>query len=156
MLVVFIISTVVLGILVGLQAYYLWKFVKIIMIFEDDLGEAIEGMNDVEDVIGNVLEMQMFFDSPEVKHSVQGILEQIRLCRLTIQKVISHFTERSKRQYTTLWEDAGEEPEDDFDYIPRLPGQPPNTPNPMEQIYREGLMLDARHSRNRNRNRNRK
>lgn len=143
MLVAFIISTIVLGVLVGIQAFFLWKFAKIIMIFEDDLAEAIEGMNDVEDAINNVLEMQMFFDSPEVKQAVQGVLEQVRLCRLTIQKVISRFTERSKRQYLTIWEEAEDEPEDDFDDIPRLPGQPPGTPNPMEMIRREGMVLDV-------------
>ncbi len=144
MLTVFVISTIILMVLVGAQAYFLWKFAKIIMIFEDDLTEAIDSMNNVEDAISGVLEMQMFFDSPEVKQAVQNVLDQVRLCRLTIQKVVGRFTERSKRQYITVWEEKEEfDHEEEYENIPRLPGQPPGTPNPLETIRKEGMVLDV-------------
>lgn len=141
----FLITTIIFGILVVVEAYFLWKFAKIIMIFEDDLSEAIEATNAVEDAIKQVLEMQMFFDSPEVKQATQNILEQVKICRIIIQKVIGRFTQRSKRQYITLWDIEEDDHEDGWDeeYIPKLPGQPPGTPNPMELIYGEGTVLNV-------------
>jgi hypothetical protein len=141
------ISTVVLALLLFVMCFFLWKFAKIIMIFEDDLSETIESLNEVEDAINGVLEMQMFFDSPEVKKAVQGVLEQVRLCRITIQSVVQRFTARSKREYVTIWDKTPEPESLPEDYIPRLPGQPPGTPNPMEVIQREGIVLDVGRTR---------
>jgi hypothetical protein len=123
--------------------FFLWKFSKIIMVFEDDLSEATNSLNEVEDALKAVLEMQMFFDSPEIKQAVQGVLENVKLCRLTIAKVVQRFTARSKRQYVTVW-DLEEPGYDSEQPTPRLPGQPPGTPNPLEAIRREGMVLDVR------------
>lgn len=121
------------------------------MIFEDDLSEAINSLNEVEDSINKVLSMQMFFDSPEVKQAVQKVLEQIKLCRLSMQKVVQRFTARSKQQYVTVWEDTPTQEEilEQFEEMPRLPGQPSGTPNPLEAIRREGIVLDVGRTRKR-------
>jgi len=128
--------------------YFLWKFAKIIMIFEDDLDDALEGLSSVENSIGEVLGIQMFFDSPEVRKSVQIVLEDIKLCKGTMNGIIHKFTARSKRKYVTVWEE-GEEGSTDIQAqqlsMPRLPGQPPGTPNPLEELQREGMVLDVRH-----------
>lgn len=146
----FITTILLLGLLIT-ASFYLWKFAKIIMIFEDDLSEAINSLNEVEDSINKVLSMQMFFDSPEVKQAVQKVLEQIKLCRLSMQKVVQRFTARSKQQYVTVWEDTPTQEEilEQFEEMPRLPGQPPGTPNPLEAIRREGIVLDVGRTRKR-------
>jgi len=127
--------------------YFLWKFAKIIMVFEDDLDDALEGLSSVENSIAKVLDMQMFFDSPEVRKSVQIVLEDIKLCKGIMNGIIHKFTARSNHKYITTWE------EEQFTDIqaqqrlsmPRLPGQPPGTPNPLEELQREGMVLDVRH-----------
>ena len=115
----------------GLSCFFLWKFAKIIMIFEDDLSEATNNLNEVEDALEGVLTMQMFFDSPEVKQSVQSVIEQVKLCRISISKVVERFTARSKQQYTTVWVEG----EADLKpRVPVMPGQPPGSINPLETI----------------------
>jgi len=124
-------------------SYYLWKFVKIIWVFEDDLSETLEALGDVESAIADVLKMSLFYDSPEVRKTVQAVLDEVTLCRAVINKVVQKFIERSKQKYVlTVWDDM---PHEEQQAIPRLPGQPPGTPNPLETIQREGMVMDVRH-----------
>jgi hypothetical protein len=74
----------------------------VILVFEDDLSECIEALNDVDDSMETVLQMQMFFDSPEVQAAVTEILENIRMSRLRVQHVAERFTKRSKRRFELI------------------------------------------------------
>jgi len=142
---------VVIGLLAAsllVSLYFLWKFVKIVMIFEDDLSAAIDALNSVEDTIDSILNMQLFFDSPEVRQVAQGILEEIRLCRAAIGKIVQRFTARSKQQFVTIWDEPEIEVQERRS-VPMLPGQPPGTPNPMEMIRQEGIIFDARYEKGR-------
>lgn len=135
--------------LLGAATFFLWKFVKIIWVFEDDIAETLEALGDVESAISDVLDMALFYDSPEIRKTVQGVLDEVTLCRAVVNKVIQKFTERSKQKYVlTVWDDM---PYDEYQQqeIPRLPGQPPGTPNPLETIAREGMVLDVRHQKRR-------
>lgn len=127
----------------GFAAHYLWKFAKIIMVFEDDISETLDALGAVENAIIGILQMQLFFDSPEVKKAVQNVLEEVKLCRGVINQTIGRFTERSKQKYVLVRDD------DSFQQqmIPRLPGQPPGTPNPLEALQSEGTLIDVRHQR---------
>jgi len=140
--------TVFLTISLVFATIFLWKFAKIIMIFEDDIDETLESLNNVENSMSEILNMQMFFDSPEAKNSVQGALEEIKLCKGVVNKIIHKFTARSKRKYVTVWENpeyfSGQQQQEE-EFLPRLPGQPPGTPNPLETLRREGMILDVRH-----------
>jgi len=112
--------------------WFLLKFSKIIMVFEDDLGEAIGALNSVEGGLEQILEMKLFFDSPEVRSAIDGALGEVKLCRMVINKLIKRFTERSKEQFVLIIDEAdGPPPQQQF---PVLPGQPPGTPNPMRTI----------------------
>lgn len=147
MLVFFLICVILLlATLLGISGYFLLKFSKIIMVFEDDASEAIDTLNNVEDTIKNVLNMQIFFDSPDVRKEVEKILEDVKICRLSIGEIISRFTARSKQQYYFVEFDE-EVPLLHHRPIPRLPGQPPDTPNPLEILQNEGMILDVRHKR---------
>lgn len=124
--------------------YFLWKFAKIIMVFEDDISDTIRTLNEVENTVKNVLEMEIFYDSPEVRLEVDKILDEVKFCRVEVARLIDRFTARSKQQYYFVEEEEQQhflqEPQN---MIPRLPGQPPDTPNPLEVLQKEGMILDA-------------
>lgn len=69
------------------------------MVFEDDLGEAIEAADQTDEALNNLLQMPMFFDSPEVKKQVNEALEAVRYLQLRIRQTSLTFTERSKQKY---------------------------------------------------------
>lgn len=137
---------VLLATALGFSIRYLIKFSRIIMVFEDDISDTINALNDVEDTISNVLKMQIFYDSPDVRKEVDKILEEVKVCRLSVNGLIERFTARSKQQYYFL-EQEQESITHDERVIPRLPGQPPDTPNPLQMLQNEGIILDVRHQR---------
>jgi hypothetical protein len=126
--------------------YFLWKFAQIILVFEDDLSTAINNLNDVEDKMMAIIKMQMFFDSPEVKQKMDAVLDQVKICRVEIQAIIQRFTERSKQQYTTVWEEPPEDYEEQMATIPQMPGQPPGSPNPLDIIGRDQFVMGTARS----------
>lgn len=69
------------------------------MILEDDLSEAIEKLNSAEETMNNLLNMRLFFDSPEVKNAVQACLDEVKLTKFEINKLAQKFVERSKQKY---------------------------------------------------------
>jgi len=134
---------VLLFVALAFAVHYLWKFAKIIMVFEDDINDTLNALGAVETAIVGVLQMQLFFDSPEVKKAVLNVLEEVKLCRGVINQTIGRFTARSKQKYVLIREDDSFEQQE----IPRLPGQPPGTPNPLEMLQSEGTLIDVRHQR---------
>jgi len=92
--------------------YYLWKFATIIMVFEDDLEDSLEAMNNVDNTIKSLLEMQLFFDSPEVKEAVKNILDEVTLTRSILNLTIKKFTDRSTQKYITVWDDDDDSDDD--------------------------------------------
>jgi len=135
-----------LAVTLGFSVYYLIKFSRIIMVFEDDISDTVSALNEVDDTINGVLQMQIFYDSPEVRKEVDKILEEVRICRVKIFGMIERFTARSKQQYYFI-NDNTEIPTRDERIIPRLPGQPPDTPNPLQMLQNEGIVLDVQHQR---------
>lgn len=75
------------------------------MVFEDDLEESMEAMNNIDKSMKGLLEMQMFFDSPEIKNAVRGVLEEVTLTRAILNLTIRKFTDRSKQKYITVWDE---------------------------------------------------
>jgi len=69
------------------------------MILEDNLSEAIETIENAEKTMDRLLNMRMFFDSPEVKNVVQSCLEEVKLAKFEVNKVAQRFVERSKQKY---------------------------------------------------------
>lgn len=137
---------VLLSVALGFSVRYLYRFSQIIMVFEDDLSDAINSLNMVEDTMENVLKMQIFYDSPDVRKEVDKILEEVKVCRFSINGLVQRFTARSKQQYYFIDENS-ELPTRGERVIPRLPGQPPDTPNPLQMLQNEGIILDVRHRR---------
>ena len=88
--------------LIAILTYVLYKsyhLARTVMILEDDLSEAIEKLNSAEETMNNLLNMRLFFDSPEVKTAVQACLDEVKLTKFEINKLAQKFVERSKQKY---------------------------------------------------------
>lgn len=83
-------------------AYYVKKFATLIMICEDDYGDVIETLIATEKSIEKILSLQLFFDSIEIKHSVDAIMDDVKANRIDIVRMAERFVERSQQKYETV------------------------------------------------------
>ena len=83
-------------------SFFAVRWAKIIFILEDDLTEAIQIHERTVQVFEELLKMQLFFDSPEVKVVVNEALDSVKTCQLATQKLIQNFTQRSKQKYIRI------------------------------------------------------
>jgi hypothetical protein len=102
-------TIVVLLSLLGVACFYLYRFVMIIMILEDDFSQVIDSLNNVENSVNGVLEMKMFFDTPEVQHLVRGVMDSVRMAKFDLNTMIKKFVDRSKQKYIIIEEDEEQE-----------------------------------------------
>lgn len=85
--------------------YYLWKFVRIIIILENDFTEATETLQNAEQTLKACLDLPMFFDSPEVQRVTVQALDSIKIAKVAVAGLVRKFTERSKQKYIEVIED---------------------------------------------------
>jgi len=78
-----LIIIVILLILLGLSLYYNYKFGLIIIRAEDSIEECLDELDERYKVVSKILEKPIFFDSIEVRQTVQ----EIRLSQEIILKV---------------------------------------------------------------------
>ena len=86
----------------SLTIYQLLKLARIIMIFEDDLGDSIDALRQSEKTLDDLLKMQLFFDSKEVKFAVMEAMQDIKLAKMSVTGLIRKFTQRSKQKYVSV------------------------------------------------------
>lgn len=79
--------------------YYLYRFMNIILIFEDDLEITLETLKECEESLQNILSLRLFFDSEHVRPVVETAREEVQLCRVKVRQMAQRFVERSKQQY---------------------------------------------------------
>ncbi len=97
-----IILLIICLILISILTYVLYKsyhLARTVMILEDDLSDAIEKINFAEETMDNLLNMRLFFDSPEVKNAVKACLDEVKIAKFEINKLAKKFVERSKQKY---------------------------------------------------------
>lgn len=120
---------------IGILAFYLKKFATIIMICEDDYGATIDTLLKTEKSIEKILSLELFFDSIEIKRSVENILDEVRANRIEIIQAAERFVEKSQQKYEIV--DEGEipngmpMPEEIF-----ITPKPPINPKGQHIIYR--------------------
>lgn len=102
-----------IGLLVGLgfAGFYLWRFSSILMILEDDFSEAVESLELVETSLDKILKMQLFFDSKEVKLVVQESMAELKAGKVSVNRLIQKFVDRSKQKYVVIQEEDVPPPE---------------------------------------------
>ena len=82
--------------------YFLYKFSKIILTFEDDITEVVISLTNVEDSMKNIDNIKMFYEDNTIQNVVNEILDDVRLLRFYINLMIKRFTDRSKQRYETV------------------------------------------------------
>jgi len=65
--------------------YYLWKFSNIILRVEDEVETALDVLDERYRSISKVLEIPIFFDSPEIKR----VVDDVKVSRDSILRVAS-------------------------------------------------------------------
>lgn len=99
MVALLIILCISLSIALATVLFYAIRWARIIFILEDDLEEAILVHQRTIEVFDSLLNMQMFFDSPDVKSAAVNALENVKMCQIATQRLIYNFTQRSKQKY---------------------------------------------------------
>ena len=98
-----------LTLVIGVLSFYLWKFAKIIIILEDDLGNAIQSLEEVETSMQNIIDMKLYFDTPEVQQLVSHVMDSVKLSKFSVNKMIKNFTDRSKQKFIMVLEEEGDQ-----------------------------------------------
>lgn len=102
MIALLIIICLLLTALLAVSFIYLWRFSKIILVIEDDFSEAVEALQESEDLITECLEQPMFFDSPDLQRRTIEALDGVKASRIVIAKLIDRFTQLSKQKYIVI------------------------------------------------------
>lgn len=83
----------------GVATFYLYRWTNIILMLEEDLSEAAEVHERSVGMFDKIINMPLFFDSPEVRPILEEALNDVKVCRMATQKLVNTFTARSKRKY---------------------------------------------------------
>ena len=98
-IVLFLLVSLVTNVVLG---WYLFKFIKIIMTFEDDLADAQEALKTVETALGKLEEIKMFYEDDTIKDFVSEVLDYVKIARHYVNWMSKRFTDRSKQRYVTV------------------------------------------------------
>jgi hypothetical protein len=135
--------------LLGILGWQTWKLARIVLIFEDDLNNAIEALGEAKESLGAVAEMKLFFDSDEIQHVVSEAMESLRMAEFKLNQTIQAFVDRSKQKYIIVVENEEEDPQHEEGQrleVPQAFAGPPPT--------KEGTIANVRSSRPRQQGRN--
>jgi len=94
---IFVICILILCLTVSI--FYLIRFARIILAVQETLEEAIQNFEKAEQALKGLLEMQLFFDAPEVRFVTKNALVDVNLALVAVRKSIRNFTKLSKQQY---------------------------------------------------------
>lgn len=95
--------------LLSTSLFFLWRFSNIIMVLENDLGQATQALEEVAESMQQIIEMKLYFDTPEVQQLVSHVMDSVRMAQFSVNKMIGNFTDRSKQKFIMTIE---EEPDD--------------------------------------------
>lgn len=103
-----ILLILLLSVLLGLASFYLWKFVRIILILETDFSKATEVLHDSEKTMEELIALPLFYESPEVQQAANEALKSVKSSKVAIGGLVHKFTQRSKQKYVELVEAPSE------------------------------------------------
>jgi len=81
--IVFLLLLIIIFTLFAITAFYLFRFSMIILKVQDSLEECIENLEQRQQAISKILEIPLFFDSPEIRR----VLEEIKASKNEIINV---------------------------------------------------------------------
>lgn len=88
-----------LFILVGVLAFYLYRFATYVIAIEDSLNEAIRIHKEVTELFVAVTETPVYFDSLEIRRLYDELMNKLKICAISTQRVVDVFTNLSKKRY---------------------------------------------------------
>lgn len=106
-----IILYLIIVVLVGLVVFLgknLYKFAKIIMVFEDNMSSVIDSVAEAEKSLDTILELKLFFDSPEIQQIITQTKETIGYSKIKINAAAARFLELSNNKYVSYVEEDAE------------------------------------------------
>ena len=80
-------------------SFHAYRWARIIFLLEDKYSEALGIHERTLDTFEKLIKMQMFFDSPGVKRAVEEVMDDIKVCKMATQGIVSTLIEHSKRKY---------------------------------------------------------
>lgn len=86
--------------------FFLWRFVKIVLNLENDYSAAMDILQSAENSMHESLQMQTFFDAPEVQKAYMESMEGVRVAKMSINGLIGKLTKRSKQKYYVIEDEA--------------------------------------------------
>lgn len=90
--------------LLAMSVIYLIRFATIIFLVEDMLTEAIDSHDNLVETLTKLIAMPMFFDNLEIRSVALKALEDVKMCKLSTQKLIDRLTKTSKQKYLIIEE----------------------------------------------------
>lgn len=101
-----------------LNGFLIWKsfqFARVIMVVEDELSEALETLEDVDESLEGFLSFKLFFDNDELQRIVADAKKDVDLARVSVSRLIGRFVEFSKEKFIV----EVEPPEEDVSTLKR-------------------------------------
>lgn len=89
--------------------FFLYRFTSYIMFIEDDISEAIDVHERTVNTFNELLEMNMFFDSPDIQRKVKEVMDDVKVCKFATQKVAQTFVRLSKNKYVKLVDERSQQ-----------------------------------------------
>lgn len=81
--IVFLLLLIIIFTIFAITVFYLFRFSMIILKVQDSLEECIENLEQRQQAISKILEIPLFFDSPEIRR----VLEEIKASKNEIINV---------------------------------------------------------------------
>ena len=93
MLTFFIILCCLLFILLCISIYFLIRFIRILFNIEENMQQSVDILEESHNVINEILQRPLFFDSPEVRSVLERIKASQEAILIATQNITSEFTE---------------------------------------------------------------
>lgn len=97
--VIFLVIILSLLILLGISVFYLYRFATYVIAIEDSLNEAIRIHKEVTELFVAVTESPVYFDSLEIRKLYDELMNKLKICAISTQRVVDVFTNLSKKRY---------------------------------------------------------
>lgn len=90
---------VVLILLLTLMCIKYLQLAKVIMVVEDELSQAIDAFENVEDSLEGFLQLKLFFDNQELQAAVKEAKDDVTAAKVSVSRLISRFVEFSREKF---------------------------------------------------------
>lgn len=105
--------TIIIAILViafAILLRYTIKFVRIIFIFEDEIGKFADQLDEVVERLNQVARVRVIFEHPTVGRYVRESFEEVKYCRILLLNMLTKARLRENQDYTILQDENQSKP----------------------------------------------